>query len=472
MDFADGKSSMAKIALDALYALKLLNVNEYNDCLLIHKLYYTAFQILDDISDMCEDADKHQFNLANWYLSHDISVKNDLHDFSLFFTEGVYAKLYKYVFDFLADAQVLAKRNQLDYLVSEIVKLKNTAIIQKRNIETYLYEISLDLSSTYFSNGNLEFALQNACGYLKKEQRQTGEWIDCCNNAGYSNIWCTSFIVTCLNEQMANLDIVLNAKQYLNGIPVDNIGYSDIWIADNDSFVMYCLATQNYSIISKLFDIQNMDGGISTYSNKKELICSLSNSYVHSNVNSWMQSHPCVSSAALYLCTKAHFFTNKTLKLIKYFKQLIASNNPLVYWWIDDIYTIYFLAKANEVLGDKSIGVYIHKQVYEKYYANVKYENNVFYLAMLLELCCRCGYSEEAKNVKNTLVQLQLSDGSWKASHFLCIPASDNDKPSNMDSWRVDSHGVNIRVNEFHRLFTTSLAISSLVYYKQKYGAE
>ena len=85
MNFADGKSSMAKIALDALYALNLLSINEYNDCLLIHKLFYTAFQILDDISDMREDAAKHQFNLANWYLSHGISGNNDLHDFSVFF---------------------------------------------------------------------------------------------------------------------------------------------------------------------------------------------------------------------------------------------------------------------------------------------------------------------------------------------------------------------------------------------------
>lgn len=472
MNFADGKSSMAKIALDALYALNLLSINEYKDCLLIHKLYYTAFQILDDISDMREDAAKHQFNLANWYLSHGISGNNGLRDFSVFFTDGIYTKLYKYVFDLLADAQVLAKRNHLDYLVSEIIRLKNTAVIQKRNIETYLYEISLELSSTYFSNDNLEFALGNAYGYLKKEQRQTGEWIDCCNNAGYSNIWCTSFVVMCLNEQMANSDILLKAKQYLNGISVDSIGYSDIWIADNDSLIMYCVAMQNYSMVSKLFDAQNIDGGIPTYSNKQELICSLSNSYVHRNVNAWLQSHPCVSSAALYLCTKAHYFTDKTLKLINYFKRLIALKNSLVYWWIDDIYTIYFLAKANEVLADDSIGAYIHKKVYEKFYANEKYENNVFYLAMLLELCCRCGYSEEAKKVKDAILQLQLSDGSWNASNFLCIPASDDEKPSNMGSWRVDNRGVNIRVNEFHRLFTTSLSISSLAYYKQKYGTK
>lgn len=123
-------------------------------------------------------------------------------------------------------------------------------------------------------------------------------------------------------------------------------------------------------------------------------------------------------------------------------------------------------------MGDDSIGAYIHKKVYENFYANEKYQNNVFYLAMLLELCCRCGYSEEAKNVKDAILQLQLSDGSWNASNFLCIPASDDEKPSNMDSWRVDNRGVNIRVNEFHRLFTTSLSISSLAYYKQKYGTE
>lgn len=67
----------------------------------------------------------------------------------------------------------------------------------------------------------------------------------------------------------------------------------------------------------------------------------------------------------------------------------------------------------------------------------------------------------------HNIILLQYSDGSWAASDFLCVPGANNNNPTHPEKWKIGTHGVNIRISEFHRLFTTSMAILSLTHYKK-----
>lgn len=466
-ELASGKSAMAKIAIDALWALGYIDSTTYDRCLYLHKLFYVAFQTLDDISDMREDLNKSQFNVANWELSQFLGRDIQSEDISIFYTSACYEKLYSLVFDTLDMACSIAQQEELKWFLIEASKLWNTALVQKQNIKSYLYELSIDLSSTYSKSTDLDSSIHLAVTFVEKQQNKDGEWIDFCNNAGYSNIWSTAFITMILQESGIANSHIDKAKEFLKQYSIDQIGYSDIWIADNDSITMYSLATGDYSIIPVILSTQNSDGGFSTYFNKQELVCSLSNVKEQKDVEAWVQSHPCVSSAILYLCTKANAYNKKVQKCVDYFKNLFTLNRPLCYWWIDDIYTVFFISKANKYIKDRELDTIIRRKVQEKLHGKIEYESNVFYLSILLELCCEYSFVEEAQKLMHNIILLQYSDGSWAASDFLCVPGANNNNPTHPEKWKIGTHGVNIRISEFHRLFTTSMAILSLTHYKK-----
>lgn len=466
-ELANGKSAMAKIAIDALWALGYIDNTAYNKCLYLHKLFYVAFQILDDISDMREDLNKCQFNVANWKLSQFLGRDIQSGDISIFFTSDCYEELYSLVFDTLDMACCIAQQEELKWFLIEASKLWNTALVQKQNIKSYLYELSMDLSSTYGKSMDLDSSIQSAVTFVEKQQSKNGEWIDFCNNAGYSNIWSTAFITMVLQESGIISSHIAKGKEFLKHFSIDQIGYSDIWIADTDSLTMYSLATGDYSVVPVILNTQNLDGGFATYFNRHELVCSLSNIKEQQDVEAWLQSHPCVSSAILYLCTKAKVNDKRVQRCIDYFKNLLTLNKSLCYWWIDDIYTVYFISRANKYIKDRELDTAIRRKVQEKLHSKIDYKSNVFYQSMLLDLCCEYKFIEEAKKLAHNIIQLQYSDGSWKASDFLCIPGTNNNNPVNPQKWKVGTHGVNIRISEFHRLFTTSMAIESLTHYKK-----
>lgn len=479
---ADRKTAFGKLAIDALYDMHYITKGEYDIYLQIHKYFYGASQIIDDISDIREDFDKKQFNIAISEIKRvygDKAILNTGEAISkTFFTSNLSEKLFALAADYVNKAYQLALQYNLNYMTEECCRLWNSIVIQQRNVDAYLYQLDIipKLSKTKKGSNSLEDARHNALEYLQKHQEPDGCWIDFCNNAGTSDSWSTAFVTFMLEKCEMAPETVEKSKEYLKKhLQNDLWGYSHIWISDNDSSIIAILATEDYhQNIEKLTKRFNTDGGVPTYYADNQLLCSLS--YVHqweAGIEGWRQSHPDVSAAALYLLSKVSSFESEKEKLLSYFRNRIHEKLPMVYWWIDDIYTLFFLSLANSVLSEQELNAYIQLKTEEKWQkfreTNDKGDLTVFYLAMLLHLLLYCGRKMEADQVVEHLIELQYTDGSWPESNFMCIPSADSVNPTNTWSWFVGDHGINVRAHEFHRLYTTSLSLMALSEYSS-YG--
>lgn len=476
---ADDKSSLGKLAIDSLFFMGVIETEEqYNLCLEIHKYFYCAFQILDDISDIREDFLKEQFNIAIWLLSQEIE-KGYISESVLvtpekvsetFYTKSLYSILFKKAANYLNTALLLSNQLNLKYMENEVYKLWNTIVIQNLNIKTYLYEIKIanHLSNIRANYNNIEENIKRGVLFIKNEQREDGRWLDYCNNAGYSDSWCSAFILVMMKEAGISNDSIEKGKCFLSKIKKRELwGYSDNWICDNDSSFFATYATNDHAALEILIERFNNDGGVATYYNKQALVYSLSTTHeIKVDVGPWLKSHPCVSSVALFVLSRMKVKSKKLRPLLDYFKRLIEKDKPLVYWWIDDIYTLFFLAKANTILKDEIIDQFIKRKSKEKLMklkmSKDKGEITVFYLSMLLHLLIYTDMKEEAKHIVDMILKLQYVDGSWSESNFMCMPAVDCLTPENPFNWKVEDRGMDVRAHEFHRLFTTSLSVMAL----------
>ena len=474
---SDRKAAFGKLAIDALYYMNYINEKEYDVYLQIHKYFYGAFQILDDISDIREDYKKKQFNIAVATVCKDQKGNDPLNTgeavSKAFYTRGLYEELFELAGNWVDKACIIASQYNLNYMVEECNKLWNMIVVQQQNVRTYLYQLDVmgALSEVYHPGSNIKDVCNNALKYLEKHQESNGCWVDFCNNAGASDCWCTAFVTLMLEDYEPALKLTEKAKDYLRkNIQEDLWGYSHIWISDNDSSCMAILATKDYQYVKKLVDRFNPDGGVPTYYDDKQLLSSLL--YVHQwndKIDGWRQSHPDVSAATLYLLLKASCSEIEKKRLISYFKNRIKNHLPMVYWWIDDIYTLFFLSLANAILEDQELYDYINNRTTEKFEKFVETANKkdltVFFMSMLLHLLLYCGKISEANQVALILKDLQYADGSWPESNFMCMPAADCITPTNTSSWEVRDHGINVRAHEFHRIYTTSLALMALSEY-------
>lgn len=474
---SDRKSAFGKLAIDALYEMHYITKREYDIYLQIHKYFYGAFQILDDISDIREDFNKKQFNIAISEVEK-AQVETDILNTGeavskAFYTNQLSKKLFALAGDYVNQAYQLASQHHLGYMAEECCKLWNSIVIQQRNVDTYLYQLDVipKLSQTKKEGNTLEKACHSALEYLQKHQEPDGCWIDLCNNAGASDCWCTAFVTFMLEKCENASEMTKKSKDFLRKNIQDNLwGYSHIWICDNDSSIMAILATEDYQNTEKLISRFNADGGVPTYYNDNQLLCSLSSVHKQElDAEGWRQSHPDVSAAALCLLARVSSFHTEKEKLLSYFRNRIQEHLPMVYWWMDDIYTLFFLSLANSILSDGELYDYLQLRTEEKWRKFQDVANKegltVFYLAMLLHLLLYCGRKAEADQVAECLMHLQYTDGSWPESNFMCMPSADCVRPTGIWSWKVCDYGINVRAYEFHRLYTTSLAVMALSEY-------
>lgn len=474
---SDCKAAFGKLAIDALFYMNHIDEKEYEAYLQIHKYFYGAFQILDDISDIREDYNKGQYNIAIATVYKNQNERKQLCDgeaiSEFFYTERLYEKLYELAGNWVVKARIIASQNGLNYMVEECNKLWNTIVIQQRNINTYLYQLNVTdtLSREKIIGNSIKNVCNSALEFLEKHQDSDGCWVDICNNAGASDSWCTAFVTIMLenNEQAAPL--IKKSKDYLRKcLQSDMWGYSHLWICDNDSSCMALLATEEYRYIDKIVRRFNPDGGVPTYFDDNQLLSSLlCNHHWNGNIDGWRQSHPDVSAIALYMLSKASYSGLEKKCLLSYFKNRISNNLPMVYWWIDDIYTLFFLSLANSLMRDRDLDAYIKYKTTCKLKRFVETTNKesltVFFISMLLHLLLYCGKINDANQVALVLKDLQYADGSWPESNFMCMPAADCVIPNNTSLWDVRDHGINVRAHEFHRVFTTSLALMALSEY-------
>ncbi|WP_028888808.1 prenyltransferase/squalene oxidase repeat-containing protein [Tenacibaculum ovolyticum] len=490
---ADYKSAFGKVAIDALYHISKLNdIVLYTDLLNAHKFFYTAFQITDDVSDLQEDIENGQFNIAYFELTQEIgeqeikgkTIKNLK---KAMYLNGTAVKLYDKALGYLEKAKKTIAPYDLPAWKIEIQKLYNEIVKNQLNMSGFVavFHSRQKLSNQKINNyKSPEIAFDNAKKFIQNSQnKEKGNWIDYFNDAGISDIWTTGFL---LSQEENNINYKIDttkAVAFLQQHTAENNiwGYNSKWISDADSttFVLRALLKNNIKIseeqLNNWYSFQNEDGGFSTYKSKEEVIVSL-NFSTDANVKGWLNSHFCVSAAAyLFLC-EANIKNRAFFNVKKYLEFIIQQEDAVKsYWWTHDVYAFNLILKGAFLIEDinmiKLASSSLENFVKSTSYTKLKEDKNCFYLGLLLEsLIVNNLFLEKYKQDINEIVSIvlneQLKDGSWLENASMRIPQPSiiNANSSNV-TWKVSDSGTNIIVKDFHRLFTTSACISGLSSY-------
>ncbi len=492
---ADYKSAFGKVAIDALYHLSEMNdIVLYTDLLNSHKFFYTAFQITDDVSDLQEDIENKQFNIAHFELKQKTEeeefknktikdLKNDL------YLNGTAVKLYSKALLYLEKAKKTIAPYDLPEWKFEIQKLYNEIVKNQLNMSGF---VTVFRTQQQLSNQKLkdqkspEETIENGIKFIQNSQnKEKGNWIDYFNDAGISDVWTTGFL---LSQEQNNINYKIDTTKAIaflkQNTVKDNIwGYNSKWVSDADSttFVLRALLKNNIEIseeqLNKWYSFQNEDGGFSTYNSEQEVIVSL-NFPTDSNVKGWLNSHFCVSAAAyLFLC-EAAIKNNVFFNLRNYLELIIQQKETLKsYWWTHDVYALNLLLKGAVLIEDTNIIKLVTNSLEEftksTSFNILKEDKNYFYLGLLLEsLTINESISNQYTKVINEIVEIllkeQLTDGSWLENTAMRIPhPAIIDASNSTINWRISDSGTNIIVKDFHRLFTTAACISGLSNYKK-----
>lgn len=484
INLADGKSCFGKVAIDCLYALNKENKEIYERLLTSHAYFSAAFQINDDIQDIKEDYLKGQFNYAVYTLkSHEIKLDDIEKAEKLMYIRGISKSLYvlgiQYCEKALSEIDQLGPSKWRDTIL-RTKKTFETAITEADN---YLYKLRAEvlLSRTKNTNNTLEMAISKGIEFIESQQDQNGCWKEYINQGGLSTYWATGFILSKLSSS-ARLKNSMNisvgkALSYLQSNEALSVSYNETWIEDCDSttFTMLSFILNDIAIsearINRWLDYQHPNGGFSTYHNEIYLKSSLQDRNL-TDVKGWLQPHYCVSSVALFLMTLSdNIGKNEKNRLITFLHTEKANS----YWWIDDVYSYYYLAQSYFNLGKIDKVQKIQETIRTKInsrgaFITEKYGENIFVTGLALDIFLLNNPDlTTIENVKNYLLENQYEDGSWDNSSALQVP-DPNFLFVNETVFPVSEMGVDVRAKEFNRLFTTATVLKALDNYERKFN--
>ncbi len=489
---ADYKSAFGKIAIDILYYLSLVkNKNRYNDLLKSHKYFYTGFQIMDDIKDYSEDFENRQYNISKQKLTEYLRNKNeDILNYSIknqkvllykFISIDLYDKTIEYLNKSL---QILYKDKSSNNLfwLNEVENLYNKALTHKLNIIGFnkVYNCANNMPSVKkvskkISKNTISLGLD----YIVAKQSNKGCWYDFYNDAGLSDVWTTAYLVNVFNDfELDNKDFIEVAKSFLyvnssfNGL----WGYNSSWISDADSTSLGLLSFRDNHSTDKIFKkwlkYQKDNGGFSTYNNKNSLLASLNTNTIN-DVTGWMQSHFCVSAVAYNVFVELKKTDlNNFLNLRNYIKrELQSTKKVLSYWWVNDIYSFYYILKSAISVKDLEI-LQLCKERLDIILLEKK-TLNFFLKSILLQIFCLSYsffdiYQERIKELVEDIIDNQESNGSWSDGYFLRIPHPSVINIESENSWEFTNRGTNIITNDFNRIFTTVSCLKAIYNYEER----
>ncbi len=484
----DYKSTFGKVAIDAIFTLVGKNYElEYQKILESHKNFYVAFQILDDISDYEEDDTNNQFNISKYYLK---KTTKNLESLNLqdqkkhLYLDNVAGKLYSKALSHIRKSINILRDYELPIWQSELQTMHNTIISHNLNVDGFIRFATgkINKSIPAKEKYSIEKSIEMAGQYLVEIKESNGSWIDYFNDAGTSNVWTTSFVSYFLSIGVNPKFDLIKSKKFIlaNRVENKNIwGYNSQWIpdADSTSFALLSLhalgVTFNKDNLEEWFKFQNKDGGFCTYRNEGELLISLNSKNIQ-NVQGWMKSHFCVSSVAYLVVCKLGISNANTKKLESYILKEIQKNDHSTYWWTSNIYPISFLILAccskmnneifdlcNALLKKMSGG------------SNIVPKNEFYAGLLLLSIVKSKQYFEYSaifeKSLVHYLAAAQNQDGSWKENHSMRIPSPEIVDPENqVANWAIDNKGTNIVLQDFNRVFTTTVCLTALqLHYSQ-----
>jgi len=497
---ADYKSSFGKVAIDALHILSQ-NKNEqlYLDLLESHRLFSSGVQLVDDIMDIREDLQQGQFNMA-YFTLHSELKKRGLKA-SLFSAEQIAKQLY--IFDiaeelfekslnYYLEAEKTATKYNLNYWLSAIRERYNDALMKKLDAYAFKEHLksTLELDKTGKERSTTP-SVEKAVEYIISKQNKNGSWYDFYNGAGLSDTWATAFVLSNLLQQPTKnympkevlkkgVDLITSQQTW---------GYNKYWIPDADSTTFALLSqflndeSVNKTALKEWLSYQNSDGGFGTYNNPSNIISSL-NSDAFIDVNGWINSHTCVSASAYYFLSKTGVNQVALQKIEKYLLEKVNTQGLWdAYWWTSPIYSTSFMIKSlsyctNNLLKEKiisSMDALLQLQNNNGSFGDEFEKESPFYTSLVIEAFCQeMTIYKKSKNRIDKAVKWLLSEqktnGSWQGTPIMRMPAPEIIRPKQISNWPVGTRGNNIRVIDFNRLFTTSIAVSALSNYKNIAG--
>lgn len=488
---ADYKSAFGKIAIDCLYHIsEVKNKSMYLDLLESHKYFYVSFQIMDDITDYCEDFNNGQFNISRHELISRLNTESDsIENYSvveqkkLVYLKNVAENLYERALNYLdTSLNLQSKYNPVkhDFWINEINSLYNTAVTHLLNIKGYInvYHTERKKSTVTQNPKKIKETIEFGIYYLESNQLSNGSWNDIFNDAGISDVWVTSYVTYAMENVLPCTQINI-ARNFTEKSKVPNglWGYNKTWIddADSSSFALLSLnVSENIEDhITQWLTFQNEDGGFSTYNDKDILLSSLNSPHIQ-NVEGWLQSHFCVSAVAYLVFAELKISSKNEFKRLRSYilKTLKSSESNLSYWWSNDIYAIYYLILGADKLNDLEILDLCEKRL--EYLIGQDSEFNYFDKGLLLSSLCLTDryftkYSDKVRKVADQILSNQLADGSWEESYALKMPhPSVLNASSDYIKCKKGDRGTNIITKDYNRIFTTASCLKALKHYESR----
>lgn len=480
------KSTFGNCAIDSLYYLSkgIKKPHKVYEILLkTHDYFSVAYQLNDDILDFESDYKNRQFNWAIHTYDKSFFEKYTIEDCKkIFYLEGYATKIFKLAINELDKALLLLKENQLNeslwftHITDMKLKFENSI----NEIENYLFQIEIEIekSNIIQKNNSIEKSILKGTEYIKKSLINN-QWCDYYNQGGISNVWSTAFVLSKIVSHLGLRNLFENeiklASQFLLSSKSQNNmwGYSTTWIDDADSTNFALIALNFLGLLDnynhdKWLDFFNEEY-FSTYKNENYLLESLADKNIK-NVSGWCSGHLCVSAVSLYYLVISNIDTDKSKKIIDNFKS-IELEQITAYWWSDNIYTLYYLLLAFKKLNlnseTKKIQDFVSEKIKTDHYEDY-YGKNLFYTALALEIMLENSRHQKiADKLANFLIKHQYNDGSWLESNSLCIPKPNEISPLNKNL-PIKNFGINVRSQEFNRLFTTISALRSLYLWKNQ----
>ena len=497
---ADGKAAFGKVAIDCCYSIFKHEVPQisYNKLVNSHTLFSIGNQLLDDIEDLNEDFRHGQINLPLQWAKEQILERDEFADISdvtvlkkQVYVSGLYEKILNMAQDYLDRAlKEIENLKGVERWMGCILYKKKKVAQRKHIFSIYTKELFV---KTHYSTTLLRDSkdvspsdcLERALEFIFKQQDRTGCWTDMVTNAGFSNVWTTGFV---LRNVSACPDFVLekfNAVEFLNDKRTSQSlwGYSDNWeLSDGDSTANVLMAlllndALHETDVKRWIERFRLDEGLSTYSNANMLKKALPE---FKDFSGWTQSHDCVSALGLNLLSLIPGdLAEQEYYALKYilFHHHDHENVWDGYWWTSPWYTTCHILKALIIKDWEREQTNIRKildRIFQEANANgsfgTRYDTeSAFYTALVLDTICTSEsvyriYREEAHTIRQWLMTNQFSDGSFKSSYILRIPAPQIQSPGEIKNWSTEANTpVNVVKKDIMRLYTTSTVCSAMM---------
>lgn len=506
---AFGKSVFANLAIDALFALEgKRSIKSYELLLESHREFSCAMQLFDDVTDLQEDNNLMQFNLAKHLTVTELNQRDiDCGEFSIqdyekyFYILNVAERMFHMAFEHMNKASAIAQDLNVKAWQNVLHFYKVIFISVKQNIDTYLKKIKAETfhSCTKLLNVKslhkpypaiLEEALEKGTEFILQHQNRNGSWSEYLTQAGPSDVWATGFILA-NGCELLPIPAREKASSFLLNHANPLWGYRESYFNDTDSSNFVLLGLYNCKeeidcFADYLIERQNPDGGFPTYTAKeindlrKAMRRTKSQSY-----EGWTQSHPCVTAVTYFLLTKAYEKTDQSniQATEAYLLNCFMHKHSLTYWWTSNIYTVYYLLLAWEAIKSSILKDELLRSIHEiiaqqsedgsfgdKFEAGSAYYTG--YMAAIMLKLASFGLAEVNVPLKKSiewLLHQQLTDGSWKQTHALQIPEPDCMTPGE-HNWPAHEFGCQIRAIEFNRLYSTIISLNALNEYRGKYS--